>query len=94
MVKSIISLHLDIDPDSFAVRRSNIIGLPRDIAGKVRKAMERRGRLAEYQAQANEATIEAVNALTGEGITLRDTSYLLGLSHQRVSQLAGGSTER
>lgn len=38
-------------------------------------------------ATAQEATATAAQALVGDGLSLRDTAYLLGISHSRVQQL-------
>lgn len=42
MAKSIIALHLDADPTSFEVSRSNIVGLPGTVAEDVQRAIEER----------------------------------------------------
>jgi hypothetical protein len=63
MAKSIIGLHLDRDPTSFEVRRSNIIGLPGTVAEDVKRAVEERGRLAAAQAASVSATTKAAAEL-------------------------------
>jgi hypothetical protein len=87
MAKSIIALHLDADPSSFEVRRSNIIGLPGTVAEDVQRAVDERGRLAAAQAASVSATRRAAAELVQIGVPLRDAGYLLGISHQRVAQL-------
>jgi len=87
MARSIISLHLECDPAAVNVHRSNIISLPSGVADAVKRALAARGRFAEVQATANEATIDAAQQLIEEGVTFRDAGYLLGLSHQRIAQL-------
>ena len=90
MATSIISLHLNVAPDSIVVKRSNIIGLPRGAAAAVSKAVEARGRWNLAQESATEETLKAVHRLRDCGVSLRDTGYLLGISHQRVAQLLAG----
>ncbi len=89
MASSIISLHLGVDPRAFAVRRSNIIGLPGTVADDVNAAIAERGRLAEAQEASNSATTRAAAELVEIGVPLRDAGYLLGISHQRVAQIVG-----
>jgi len=90
MATSIISLHLNISPKTVLVHRSNIIGLPKGAAEAVSEAVEARGRWNAAQEVATEVTLKAVHRLRDSGISLRDTGYLLGLSHQRVAQLLNG----
>ena len=90
MATSIISLHLNVAADSIVVRRSNIIGLPSGAVKAVANAVKARGRWNEAQVAANEETLTAVHRLRECGVSLRDTGYLLGLSHQRIAQLLEG----
>ncbi len=90
MATSIIALHLNVSATTVLVRRSNIIGLPKGAAEAVSEAVEARGRWNAAQEVATEATLKAVHRLRDSGISLRDTGYLLGLSHQRVAQLLDG----
>ena len=90
MAASIISLHLNVSPKTILVRRSNIIGLRKGAAEAVSEAVEARGRWNAAQDVATEVTLKAVHRLRECGISLRDTGYLLGLSHQRVAQLLDG----
>jgi len=88
MAKSIISLHLGVELDAVEVVRSNIIGLPGNLAGQVNGLVERRGWLAKEQADVAEETSRVAVELIASGLPLRDAGYLLGLSHQRVAQVA------
>lgn len=88
MARSIIALHLDVDPDSFDVIREQAIGMPARTAALVTEAAEgrlRQERLAEDVAAASR---KAALALIEDGVSLRDAGYLIGLSHQRVAQIA------
>jgi len=93
MAKSIVALHLDADPASFEVYRSNIIGLPGSVAADVKRAVEERGRLADAQAASVRSTTKAAAELVQIGVPLRDAGYLLGISHQRVAQLLDASSD-
>ncbi len=93
MAKSIIALHLDAEPTSFEVYRSNIIGLPGSVAADLNRAIEERGRLADAQAASARSTAKAAVELVEIGLPLRDAGYLLGISHQRVAQLLDGSSD-
>ena len=90
MATSIISLHLKVGSASILVRRSNIFGLPKGAAEAISEAVEARGRWNAAQEVATEVTLKAVHRLRDCGVSLRDTGYLLGLSHQRVAQLLEG----
>ncbi len=90
MATSIIALHLNVAADTILVRRSNIVGLPQGAAEAITEAAEARGRWNTAQEAATESTLKAVHQLRDGGVSLRDTGYLLGLSHQRVAQLLAG----
>jgi hypothetical protein len=44
---------------------------------------------AHAAATAERATADAIAALRADGVSTRDVAFLLGISHQRVSQIAG-----
>jgi predicted RNase H-like HicB family nuclease len=90
MATSIIALHLNAAAESVLVRRSDIVGLPQGAAEAITEAVEARGRWNTAQEAATETTLKAVHQLRDCGVSLRDTGYLLGLSHQRVAQLLAG----
>jgi predicted RNase H-like HicB family nuclease len=63
------------------------------LPGEARKAVARataaRSKLDAVQAEAQESTATAVRALRKRlGLSIRDIAELLGISHQRVQQLA------
>jgi len=67
------------------------IRLPSDVRGELERARSARERSAKAQLQAHEATVRAAKDLTERlGLSLRDASELLELSHQRVQQLVSG----
>lgn len=88
MAQSIIALHLDVDPASFDVIRDQTIGMPARTAALVTEAAEGRLRQERLAEDVAAVTREAALALIDDGVTLRDAGYLIGLSHQRVAQIA------
>lgn len=58
------------------------------------QAVQARRRAGEAEAAAERATRTAVLAAESAGISMRDTAALLGVSHQRVQQIAASAAER
>lgn len=89
MARDAVALLLDIDPDSFAVTVD--LELPEAWARVVADA--RRARVeADTAEKTAQATVRgAVQALLGAGLSMRDVGAIMGVSHQRVAQLAGGA---
>ena len=64
--------------------------LPDGTRSLVRKVAAERTRLEEVQAATMKATADAARLLTRKaGLSVRDAAELLGVSHQRIQQLAG-----
>ncbi|MBU8858470.1 MULTISPECIES: type II toxin-antitoxin system HicB family antitoxin [unclassified Micromonospora] len=82
MAREAIALLLDVDPQSFDV------DVRPDLPQEVTRARKARSALRKAEETAEEATVTAARALLEKGYTVRDTGALLGLSPQRVSQLA------
>ncbi len=67
------------------------VKLPTEIRRLVARATSARARLEQVKAEAQESTVEAVRTLRATlGLSRRDIADLLGISHQRVQQLARG----
>ncbi|MCX4387091.1 hypothetical protein OG777_09125 [Micromonospora peucetia] len=79
MARDAIALMLDVDPHSFD------IDVQPDLPQEVTRA---RSELRKAEESAEEATVTAARALLAKGYTVRDAGALLGISPQRVSQLA------
>ena len=87
MARDAIALLLDIPPDSFDVTVRQL--LSHEVERVVAAAIKARAEALERQELASATSREAVRTLTRLGLPQRDIGRLLGLSHQRVGQLAG-----
>ena len=68
------------------------VRLPRSTGAVVKQAATVRAQLDELQAEAIRATSVAAKLLVRKsGLSVRDAADLLGVSHQRIQQLAGAS---
>ncbi len=86
MVREAIALFLDVPSDSFDVRIEPV--LPRDLQGKVGRARKVRGEAEVLQREAAIASAEvAADLVQTAHLTVRDAGRVLGLSHQRITQL-------
>ena len=85
MVRDALSGVLDRPPGSFAVEV--VPEAPRAVRDAVAKAARARSHAALAQEDALQLTREAVRRMVDEGLTVRDAGRLLGISHQRVTQL-------
>lgn len=80
----VVSLWFELEPEDFEIDWDVKLG---DLAASVKRA-----RNAMAHAEADRARRdEEVRALTEAGISYRDIAELLGLSHQRVAQIAQAS---
>ncbi|WP_448006333.1 antitoxin HicB [Agromyces bauzanensis] len=91
VAREIIGLWLDVAPDTFDVTVSI------EIPGEAREAWEE-SRAREAVARAENAMAaalarRAVRSLRADGLTFKDAGIVLGLSPQRVQQLAADSGE-
>lgn len=63
----------------------NAQGIPGEVVENYRKAAQK---ASAAEARLSAASRQAVSTLTGAGLSMRDVGALMGLSTQRVSQLA------
>lgn len=77
----VVALWFDIEPDDFEIDWEVKLG---SLAAPVKRA---RNAMAHADADRVRRD-EAVRALTEQGLSYRDIAELLGLSHQRVAQIA------
>ena len=82
MTREAIALMLDVDPATIQVEVSP------ELPATATHALDARRVAREAEQAAEKATATAVRALLDDGYTVRDTGALLGLSPQRISQIA------
>ncbi|BCJ65939.1 type II toxin-antitoxin system HicB family antitoxin [Polymorphospora rubra] len=82
MAREAIALMLNVAPDSFELEVSP------QLPPKVSHALVARRAAREADLVAERATAEAVSELLADGYTVRDAGRMLGISPQRVSQIA------
>jgi len=71
------------------------IRLPAATRDVLHQASAARAQLDKVQSRAKKATESAARALTRKaGLSVRDAAEMLGVSHQRIQQLAGGAGGR
>jgi hypothetical protein len=89
MARDAIATFLNVAPDTFdiAVRPD----VERSINKLVVQAVVARGRAAAAQAEASNAQRVAIRRLIESGLPMRDIGQIVGVSHQRVGQLAGSA---
>jgi DNA-directed RNA polymerase sigma subunit (sigma70/sigma32) len=86
MVRDVVALALEVEPDSFDVRLE--VTLPEPSRRALEQARELRHEAQLAAASATRATVEAARSMIdSDGLTIREVGQLLGLSHQRIAQL-------
>jgi predicted RNase H-like HicB family nuclease len=92
MVRDALAGLLDAAPGSFEIQV--IESLPEEVADEVAHARQARAQAAQAQTTADAAMRRAAARLVDSGLTVRDAGRVLGVSAQRVSQLASGKSPR
>ncbi len=79
------------DKEAAAAKLVDDVRLPTPVRRVLSRAKAARERAERAQAESSSAAAAAVKALTKDaGLSMRDAGELVGLSHQRVHQLAHG----
>jgi predicted RNase H-like HicB family nuclease len=86
VAREVIGLWLNTEPDTFDVEVS--IEIPGDAGSAWEEAKRREAVAREENAAAASLARRAVASLRAQGLTYRDAGLVLGLSAQRVQQLA------
>lgn len=89
MARDLVATLEDVDPATVAVEVTP--QLDASVAAKVTEARREVAELAERQRRAGALSREAVAALKATGMASKDAAAILGVSPQRVSQLAKGA---
>lgn len=87
MARDAIALLNEVAPDSFDITVEPV--LDDEATRLVEQARADRVDAERAARRASEQLRAAVDRLVSAGLTVRDTAHLLGLSHQRVAQVAG-----
>lgn len=89
-IRGALAVYLDDKKAAEAAELVDEVKLPRHLKGTVSKARRVREQAQAAQAKALEVSEAAARELTAAGLSTRDAAELLGVSHQRVHQFAGG----
>jgi predicted RNase H-like HicB family nuclease len=92
MARDAIALFLDVDPATLEIRVET--NLPSELRRDVDAVGRLRADADRLQAESSGALRHLTHELVGSGLTVRDAAVILGISHQRVSQLVRGESER
>lgn len=85
MARDAIALFLDVDPATLDIRVET--NLPSDLRRDVDTVGRLRAEADRLQAESSGALRHLTHELLGRGLSVRDAAVILGISHQRVSQL-------
>jgi predicted RNase H-like HicB family nuclease len=86
MARDAIALFIDVDPATLEIRVET--NLPSDLRRDVDALGRLRAESDRLQAESSGAMRQLTYELLGRGLSVRDAAVILGISHQRVSQLA------
>ena len=91
MARYAIALFLDVDPATLDIRVET--NLPSDLRRDVDAVGRLRAEADRLQAESSGAMRRLTHELLGRGLSVRDAAEILGISHQRVSQLVRGESK-
>ena len=89
MAREAVALVLDTDEAEVTIKLEP--QLPVEVLAAVTDFQKRRSAREEAEAAERAAQQAAARALVGAGLTGRDAGTVLGMSHQRIAQLAPGA---
>ena len=90
MVRDVLAMVLGVPEDSFDVTIEPDLGAVAEVVAEARRD---RAALEVAQERARRATDDALAALQGAGLAVRDIGALLGLSHQRVAKMLAAASQ-
>ena len=86
-IREVLALWLDRDAEGLVIQDQ----LPKKLAAVAERVARARTEADRAGEKAKEQTVRAAKMLTDLGLSRRDASELLGLSHQRIQQLLEAS---
>lgn len=86
-VREALAAILDDEATAEAAEFTDDVQLPAPVGRRLKASHAARAQVEIAAAKAKKATVDAVAALSELGISRRDASVLIGLSHQRIQQL-------
>ena len=92
MARDAIALFLDVDPATLDIRVET--NLPSELRRDVDAVGRLRAEADRLQVESSGAMRNLTHELLGRGLSVRDAAVILGISHQRVSQLVHPESER
>lgn len=87
MARSYIAVDQDVSPSSFRINLVGVQVADVDASASMNEVARLRSEAAIAEERAGEVMRKTAWRLTEEGVSARDIGYILGVSHQRVSQL-------
>lgn len=87
-IREALSVWLDDDAAAEKAEFVADLRIPKAAQAQAEKARALREAAREADAKASKELAKAIAALQGLGLSLRDTAEMLGVSHQRIAQLA------
>ena len=86
--RDLIATWLETNPDSFDIEVVPAVG-DEVLDRLISEAVEARAAATRQSSRSMTLTDEAVHRLVARGVPMRDVGEMLGITHQRVAQLAG-----
>ena len=86
-IREALALALDDDKAAAAAVFDEHIEMGRDVRSRLKRLTEKRERLEKLRTEASAEAKETAKILTKQGLSVRDTAELIGVSLQRVQQL-------
>jgi hypothetical protein len=91
MLREVIGLMREVEEDSFDVTVEPDLSSLGELRAVIERAVEERERAVAAQESASSAIRQAVAQIRASGFTTRDAGALVGVSPQRISQVARSS---